>query len=89
MLKIDRGFILQIQRDLSYTAIVDAVISLARNLKMTVIAEGIEESSQFMQIQALGCDAVQGYLFSRPLPADQAEALLVEGKVFSPQDIAA
>lgn len=89
VLKIDRGFILQMQRDLSYTAIVDAVINLARNLKMTVIAEGIEESAQFMQVQTLGCDAVQGYLFSAPLPADKATALLAEGKTFAPQDMAA
>ncbi|MEM9419435.1 MAG: EAL domain-containing protein [Planctomycetota bacterium] len=89
VLKIDRGFILQMQRDLSYSAIVDAVINLARNLKMTVIAEGIEESAQFMQIQALGCDAVQGYLFSEPLPAERATALLTEGKTFAPQDMAA
>lgn len=89
VLKIDRAFILQMQRDMSYTAIVDAVINLARNLKMTVIAEGIEESAQFMQIQALGCDAVQGYLFSKPLPAEEAETLLKSKKVFAPTDMAA
>jgi predicted signal transduction protein with EAL and GGDEF domain len=89
VLKIDRAFILQMQRDLSYTAIVDAVINLARNLDMTVIAEGIEETAQFMQVQALGCDAVQGYLFSKPLPAAEAEALLAENKVFTPSDMAA
>ena len=89
VLKIDRGFILQMQRDLSYTAIVDAVINLARNLKMSVIAEGIEESAQFMQVQTLGCDAVQGYLFSEPLPPEKAGALLAEGKTFVANDLAA
>ncbi len=79
VLKIDRGFILHMQRDHSYTAIVDAVVNLARNLHLEVIAEGIEEPGQFSQVQSLGCHAVQGYLFSPPLSASDAESLLRRG----------
>lgn len=72
VLKMDRGFVQQMCDNPQYPAVVQAVITLAHNLKMTVVAEGVETSDQLVQLQALECDAIQGYLFSRPVPPDQA-----------------
>jgi diguanylate cyclase (GGDEF)-like protein len=75
-LKIDKSFIENLGRDPENTAIVTAVISLARSLGMKVTAEGIENQEQMAYLQRLNCDQGQGYHFSRPLPAPAAEELL-------------
>src|SRR5208337_1618773 len=75
-LKIDKSFIENLGRDPENTAIVTAVISLARSLGMKVTAEGIENQEQMAYLQRLNCDQGQGYHFSRPLPALAAEELL-------------
>lgn len=56
--------------------IVRTIITLARNLSMQVVAEGIETEDQLLQLKALGCDYGQGYLLSKPLDAELAGALL-------------
>ncbi len=75
-LKIDKTFVADILTDRDDTAIVTAVIALARALDMEVIAEGVETEAQRAMLAAQGCDAYQGYLFSRALPAAEFEALL-------------
>ncbi len=77
-LKIDRSFIERIAEPRGTYPIVQAMITLAHNLGMKVVAEGVETSEQLRSLQALGCDRLQGYLFSPPLPARQATELLAK-----------
>ncbi|MFB2550955.1 putative bifunctional diguanylate cyclase/phosphodiesterase [Ensifer soli] len=78
-LKIDRSFITAIPDDEDDMAITSAIVSLARNLDMRVIAEGVETQAQADFLRRCGCQEIQGYLFSRPLPAGQMEKLLAAG----------
>ena len=80
VLKIDRAFMSNLEADVEYAAVVHAIVTLAHNLNMKVTAEGIETSEQLAQIFALDCDYGQGYLFSKPLCAAEAEATI--GKEF-------
>ena len=75
-LKIDRSFISRLEGDEDAPEVVQAIITLAHNLGMDVIAEGIETAHQLAQLRALGCDYGQGYYFSRPLDSERATALL-------------
>ena len=77
-LKIDRSFIERIAEPRGTYPIVQAMITLAHNLGMKVVAEGVETSEQLRSLQALGCDRLQGYLFSPPLPARQATEFLAK-----------
>jgi EAL domain-containing protein (putative c-di-GMP-specific phosphodiesterase class I) len=77
-LKIDKSFVDGIGKDPESTAIVQAVISLAKSLGMRVTAEGIEAREQMEHLKALGCDQGQGYYFSKPLPAEAAGELLAK-----------
>ena len=65
-LKVDRSFVDGLGRDPGQTAIVDAIIKLGQALDLDVIAEGVETTEQVAALRELGCDLVQGYLFSRP-----------------------
>jgi diguanylate cyclase (GGDEF)-like protein/PAS domain S-box-containing protein len=67
-LKIDRSFVGAIPGDANGTAIVEAIVSVARHLKLRVVAEGVETRAQADFLAGLGCDCLQGYLFARPLP---------------------
>lgn len=73
-LKIDRSFIQDIQEDYSNSEIAQAIISLSQSLKLEVIAEGVEEEYQKAFLMENGCDHMQGYLFSKPLAAEDFEA---------------
>jgi diguanylate cyclase (GGDEF)-like protein len=75
-LKIDRCFIQRLASDPDSHAIVETILSLARTLRMNVVAEGIEDEAQLDRLIQLGCDAGQGFLFSRPVTAEVAEKFL-------------
>lgn len=75
-LKIDQSFVEGIGSSSHDTTIVKAVIALAHNLNLNVIAEGVENQSQIEFLQMHGCDEVQGYYFSKPVPPEQIPALL-------------
>jgi EAL domain-containing protein (putative c-di-GMP-specific phosphodiesterase class I) len=77
-LKIDRSFTTGLPDDSSDCAIATTIISIGQKLKHKVIAEGVETVEQLEFLRESGCDEVQGYLFSRPLPADAFEKALRE-----------
>lgn len=75
-LKIDRSFVMNIDAGDEHKKMVETIISIAHNFNMKVIAEGIETEKQREQLTAMGCEYLQGYLFSRPLPAEEIFELL-------------
>jgi diguanylate cyclase (GGDEF)-like protein len=74
--KIDRSFVRASPGDAESATIIGAIVAMAHSLDLKVVAEGVETVEQLASLQAQGVDAMQGYLFSRPLPADQAAAHL-------------
>ena len=60
-------------------AIVESILALARTLKTNVVAEGIEEEQQAVELERLGCPQAQGFYFSRPVPASKIEEILLAG----------
>jgi diguanylate cyclase (GGDEF)-like protein/PAS domain S-box-containing protein len=75
-IKIDQSFVRDIATDPNDAAIVQTVIAMTEAMGLTVIAEGVETEAQFEFLDLRGCNAFQGYLFSKPVPLDQFEALL-------------
>jgi predicted signal transduction protein with EAL and GGDEF domain len=78
-LKVDKSFVSRMEDAPNQAEIVKAIVSLAQNLGMEVTAEGVETNAQADALQDLHCTNAQGFLFSRPLPADEAERLIVDG----------
>jgi len=76
--KIDRSFVMGLGEAGGSSAIVDAVIDLGHALGLTVLAEGVETERQREHLRAAGCDEVQGFLFSPPVPAEEITAMLEE-----------
>ena len=73
-LKIDQSFVRNMAEHTEDKAIVNAIINLAQNLGLKTIAEGVETAEQLALLRENGCNEVQGYFFSKPLPASQFEA---------------
>lgn len=71
-LKIDRSFVSNVIHNKQDASIVDAIINLAKSLNLKLVAEGVETKEQYEYMKARGCEDIQGYLFSPPLPASQA-----------------
>jgi len=77
-LKVDQSFICAMSRDAGSRTIVQATITLAHNLGLTVTAEGVESEAEWDQLAAMHCDRAQGYYMGRPMPADEFERWLTE-----------
>jgi diguanylate cyclase (GGDEF)-like protein len=79
-LKIDRSFVKGLSKDGNDSAIVRAVVTVAKSLNMDVTAEGVETDQQRVELKALGCDRGQGFLFARPADAEHVTPLLASSK---------
>ncbi len=77
-LKIDMSFVCDMMNNGSNAAIVKAIIALGRSLGLEVIAEGVEEREQAVYLRELGCDVIQGYLVSKPLPVEMVTKFMTE-----------
>ena len=75
-LKVDQSFVRDIKSDRDDAAIVSTVITLAKQMNLKAVAEGVETEAQLAFLRARGCDSFQGFLFCKPQPAEQIEALL-------------
>src|SRR5581483_4023493 len=75
-LKIDKSFVMNMSGDESDAVIVRSTIGLARNLRLRVVAEGVEDKAAWDELVSLGCDVAQGYFLSRPVPPAQLTAWL-------------
>ena len=80
VIKIDRSFVKDIGRDPKDAVIANAIIKLSHSLGCRVLAEGVETEEQSAYLCAQGCDLVQGFLYGRPVPAEEFKTLLVAGK---------
>ncbi len=76
-LKIDRSFVKDIETDSNDADICDVTVLLAHKLGLDVVAEGVETEAQLKFLLSIGCEKIQGYLISKPLPADEAEAFIL------------
>jgi len=84
VLKIDRSFIGNMDRNTRSEEMVKTIITLAHNLDLEVIAEGVETADHIRRLIALGCDYGQGYIFGRPMMPDPAQRLVVTPPAFEP-----
>ncbi len=75
-LKIDRSFVMDIETNPSDAEICDVTVLLAHKLGMEVVAEGVETEGQLKYLLSIGCETIQGYLFSKPLPLEQVESFI-------------
>lgn len=80
-LKIDQSFVRHLPDNKEDLAIVNAIVALGKGLGLNVIAEGVEKGEQLAYLRKIKCDEVQGYLFSRPVPAAEMTLLLLNGDV--------
>jgi diguanylate cyclase (GGDEF)-like protein len=86
-LKIDQSFVRDVSTNQDDAALVMAIITLAHNLRLRVVAEGVETEEQWKFLHLLKCDEIQGFFFSKPLPPDALERLLVshQGRKLAPE----
>lgn len=85
-LKIDIAFVRDITNNPDAAAIARAIISMAHSLRFAVIAEGVETAAQLAYLRRQNCDQIQGYYFSKPLPAEALEQLILAGKCLPVED---
>ena len=85
MLKIDQSFVRDVTTDADDAAIARTIITLGHSLRLKVIAEGVETEAQLEFMRQHGCNEIQGYLFSKPLPVDELTTLLREGRLLPAQ----
>lgn len=78
-IKLDKSFVNELRSSKEAGVLVTSIITLAHNLKMQVVAEGVELMDQLVYLKTAGCDVAQGYFLSRPVPLAQTEALLKQG----------
>ncbi len=79
-IKIDKSFVADITTDQDDAAIVTAIIAMAHSLRLKVVAEGVETREQLDFLCEHGCDVMQGYFFSKPLPAEEIPRLLQQAQ---------
>jgi EAL domain-containing protein (putative c-di-GMP-specific phosphodiesterase class I) len=79
VLKIDQSFVHDIEADPKASALAYSIVSMAHNLHLRVVAEGVETEGQLALLREFGCDLVQGYLASRPIPAAEFQKLMKTG----------
>ncbi|MET0267547.1 MAG: EAL domain-containing protein [Duganella sp.] len=79
-LKIDRSFVIGLPYEENDCAIARAIVTMAQQLRQEIVAEGVETVEQMTFLRELGCDQLQGYLFSKPVPAEEFAAMLADGK---------
>jgi diguanylate cyclase (GGDEF)-like protein/PAS domain S-box-containing protein len=79
-LKIDRSFVIGLPYEENDCAIARAIVTMAQQLRQEIVAEGVETAEQMSFLRDLGCDQLQGYLFSQPVPATDFATMLREGK---------
>lgn len=77
-IKIDRAFINEIDNNSKSIAIVKTIVDLAKQLKLRVVTEGVETEEQLSLVRELGCDMIQGYYYSKPLPIDEIDLWVLE-----------
>lgn len=80
-IKIDKSFVRDLSEEGHISPIIPAIVGIAQGFRLQLIAEGIETERQLQVLQALGCDRMQGFFFSRPVPAQEAEQLLLRGGI--------
>jgi EAL domain-containing protein (putative c-di-GMP-specific phosphodiesterase class I) len=85
VVKLDRSFITPLPEDRQGAAMVEAVIRLAEALDLMVVAEGVETEAQALELRALGCPRLQGYLISRPVPPDELVRFLTASQAEAPR----
>ena len=78
VLKMDMKFIQNVDEDTRNFRLIELILDIAGYLGVPVVAEGVETAHQMNLLKAAGCDYVQGYYFSRPLPAEEFEKLIIK-----------
>ena len=79
-LKIDRSFVIGVPDDENDCAIAQAIVTMGKQLRQEIVAEGVETQAQMSFLRGLGCDQLQGYLFSPPIAADEFERMVRDGR---------
>jgi|GEM_PF-1537738 len=79
VLKVDKSFVQNLEENRQFSGVVQSIVSLAHHLGLTVVAEGVETPGQLVQLEVMGCESVQGYLFSKPLDARDATDFIEKG----------
>ena len=87
VIKVDRSFVRKIEEDNEAPYVVQAVVQLARGLKMETVAEGVETDGQRLRLMELGCDHLQGFLFARPCPPAAIPGLVQDFRAAATEDV--